>query len=49
MLARVRAENGAIEAEFRTEGPKPAAFRSDPFGNGFCVIGDGGDRGGMKR
>ncbi|HLV21586.1 MAG TPA: VOC family protein [Polyangiaceae bacterium] len=39
-LAKVRAEGGAIESEFRTQGPKPAAFCSDPFGNGFCVIGE---------
>jgi predicted enzyme related to lactoylglutathione lyase len=40
VLAKVRAEGGAIEQEFRSEGPKPAAFCSDPFGNGFCVIGE---------
>jgi predicted enzyme related to lactoylglutathione lyase len=39
-LGRVRAEGGAIENEFRSEGPKPVAFCSDPFGNGFCVIGE---------
>jgi len=39
-LEKVRAEGGTIENEFRAEGPKPAAFCSDPFGNGFCVIGD---------
>ncbi len=39
-LAKVRAEGGVIESEFRTQGPKPAAFCSDPFGNGFCVIGE---------
>ena len=39
-LEKVRAEGGTIENEFRSEGPKPAAFCSDPFGNGFCVIGD---------
>jgi predicted enzyme related to lactoylglutathione lyase len=38
-LDKVRAEGGAVENEFRSEGPKPAAFCSDPFGNGFCVIG----------
>lgn len=38
-LTKVRAEGGAIENEFRTEGPRPAAFCSDPFGNGFCIIG----------
>lgn len=40
VLARVRAEGGAIERELRTQGPRPVAFCSDPFGNGFCVIGE---------
>jgi predicted enzyme related to lactoylglutathione lyase len=40
VLANVRAQGGAIENEYRTQGPKLAAFCSDPFGNGFCVIGD---------
>lgn len=40
-LERVRAHGGRIENEFRTEGPMPTAFCSDPFGNGFCVIGAG--------
>jgi predicted enzyme related to lactoylglutathione lyase len=39
-VARVRAEGGTVENEFRTEGPKPAAFCADPFGNGFCIIGE---------
>jgi predicted enzyme related to lactoylglutathione lyase len=39
-LGKVRAEGGLIEMEFREHGPKPAAFCSDPFGNGFCVIGE---------
>ena len=39
-LSRILRENGMIENEFRTEGPMPAAFCSDPFGNGFCVIGE---------
>jgi predicted enzyme related to lactoylglutathione lyase len=38
-LGKVRAGGGTIENEFRSQGPKPAAFCSDPFGNGFCVIG----------
>lgn len=42
VLAKVRAEGGAVEREFRTEGPRPVAFCSDPFGNGFCVIGERG-------
>lgn len=41
VLENVRAAGGAIENEFRNHGPKPAAFCSDPFGNGFCVIGEG--------
>jgi predicted enzyme related to lactoylglutathione lyase len=40
VLDKVRAQGGAIEDEYRTEGPMPAAFCSDPFGNGFCVIGE---------
>ena len=40
VLDRIREQGGAIENEFRTHGPKPAAFCSDPFGNGFCVIGE---------
>jgi predicted enzyme related to lactoylglutathione lyase len=40
VLTKVRAEGGAVESEFRTQGPKPVAFCSDPFGNGFCVIGE---------
>jgi predicted enzyme related to lactoylglutathione lyase len=40
VLAKVRSAGGAIESEYRDHGPKPAAFCSDPFGNGFCVIGD---------
>ncbi len=37
-LDRVRAAGGVVEQEFRDHGPKMAAFCSDPFGNGFCVI-----------
>ncbi|MEZ4403989.1 MAG: VOC family protein [Kofleriaceae bacterium] len=40
VLAQVRAAGGAIEHEYRTQGPRPTAFCSDPFGNGFCVIAD---------
>jgi catechol 2,3-dioxygenase-like lactoylglutathione lyase family enzyme len=36
----VLAQGGAVEAEYRTQGPKPAAFCCDPFGNGFCIIGE---------
>jgi predicted enzyme related to lactoylglutathione lyase len=44
VLARVTAHGGTIEQEFRGQGPKPVAFCCDPFGNGFCVIGDGDAR-----
>jgi predicted enzyme related to lactoylglutathione lyase len=40
VLEKLRAAGGLIEMEFRNQGPKPAAFCSDPFGNGFCVIGE---------
>lgn len=43
VLGKVRAEGGLIETEYREHGPKPAAFCSDPFGNGFCVIGERAD------
>ncbi len=39
VLSKVRAQGGTIESEFRTQGPRPTAFCSDPFGNGFCVMG----------
>lgn len=39
VLEKVRAEGGTIEREFRDQGPKPAGFCADPFGNGFCVLG----------
>jgi predicted enzyme related to lactoylglutathione lyase len=42
VVDKVRAQGGAIENEFR-QGKKPAAFCSDPFGNGFCVIGERAD------
>ena len=41
VLAKVRAEGGSVEMEFKDHGPMPAGFCSDPFGNGFCVIGEG--------
>lgn len=40
VLDRLRAAGGTIEQEFRSHGPMPTAFCSDPFGNGFCVIED---------
>ena len=39
VLEEIKAGQGVIEAEYRTQGLRPAAFCSDPFGNGFCVIG----------
>lgn len=39
-LGRVRDGGGTVEVELRTRGPKPVAFCADPFGNGFCVIGE---------
>ena len=38
LLERIRASGGTVEAEFHNQGPRPAAFCADPFGNGFCVI-----------
>lgn len=40
VLEKVKAEGGAVEVEFRSQGPKPVGFCCDPFGNGFCVIGE---------
>jgi predicted enzyme related to lactoylglutathione lyase len=40
VLDKVRSEGGAVENEFRTQGPKAVAFCCDPFGSGFCVIAD---------
>lgn len=40
VLDNVRAEGGTVELEFRNQGPMPVGFCSDPFGNGFCVIGE---------
>lgn len=39
-ITRIRAAGGKIEADLRDHGPKPVAFCSDPFGNGFCLIGE---------
>lgn len=41
-LASLRAGGGTVEVEFRGQGPKPAAFCADPFGNGLCIIGEPG-------
>jgi predicted enzyme related to lactoylglutathione lyase len=40
VLKKVRAAGGTVEMEFRDQGPRPAGFCADPFGNGFCVIGE---------
>ncbi|NOU28178.1 MAG: VOC family protein [Polyangiaceae bacterium] len=40
VLESVRKAGGTIEMEFRNQGPRPAGFCADPFGNGFCVIGE---------
>lgn len=39
-LATLQRAGGSVELELRDRGPKPVAFCSDPFGNGFCVIGE---------
>ncbi len=39
-VERVRSEGGQVEQVYRDQGPMPAAFCSDPFGNGFCIIGE---------
>ena len=38
-LARVLAAGGMCEQKFEGNGHSPIAFCSDPFGNGFCVVG----------
>jgi predicted enzyme related to lactoylglutathione lyase len=40
VLDKVRSGGGTVENEFRTQGPRPVAFCCDPFGNGFCVLGE---------
>lgn len=39
-LTAIRAAGGQVEVELRDMGPKPVAFCADPFGSGFCVIGE---------
>lgn len=39
-VERVRSEGGQVEQVYRDQGPRPAAFCCDPFGNGFCIIGE---------
>lgn len=38
VLEAISSSGGKVEAEFLDKGPRPVAFCSDPFGNGFCVI-----------
>ena len=38
-LARATELGATVEALYRDEGPRPAAFCADPFGNGFCLMG----------
>ncbi|QLF69929.1 VOC family protein [Peteryoungia desertarenae] len=37
-IRSIIAENGTVERTF--DKPRPVAFCSDPFGNGFCVLGE---------
>ncbi|SHI68626.1 VOC family protein [Wenxinia saemankumensis] len=39
VLERAQALGATVEALWRDEGPRPAAFCADPFGNGFCLMG----------
>jgi predicted enzyme related to lactoylglutathione lyase len=41
VLARVLKAGGMCEQKFETAGRPPIAFCSDPFGNGFCILGQG--------
>lgn len=38
-LDRAQALGATVETLYRDEGPRPAAFCADPFGNGFCLMG----------
>lgn len=38
-LKTIESEGGVVENVYRSQGPRPVAFCSDPFGNGFCVLG----------
>jgi predicted enzyme related to lactoylglutathione lyase len=46
VLARVLKAGGMCEQKFEMAGRPSIAFCSDPFGNGFCILGQGqrGDR-----
>lgn len=41
VLARVRKAGAICEQKFEMAGRPPIAFCSDPFGNGFCILGHG--------
>ena len=38
-LSCAEAAGATVEALYRDEGPRPAAFCADPFGHGFCLMG----------
>lgn len=38
-LRAIADAGGMVEKVYRSEGPRLVAFCSDPFGNGFCVLG----------
>ncbi|WP_425594696.1 VOC family protein [Qipengyuania proteolytica] len=40
-LKSIKRAGGAVESVYRTQAPRSVAFCSDPFGNGFCVLGPG--------
>jgi predicted enzyme related to lactoylglutathione lyase len=41
VLARVLKAGAICEQKFEVAGRPPIAFCSDPFGNGFCILGHG--------
>lgn len=43
-LARALAAGAVCEQRFEAGSRPPVAFCSDPFGNGFCLIGDRDDK-----
>lgn len=40
-LAKAVNAGAKCEQKFEIEGRPPIAFCSDPFGNGFCIVGEG--------
>ncbi|MCB1511171.1 MAG: VOC family protein [Hyphomicrobiaceae bacterium] len=40
VLARLMSAGAICEEKFEIEGRPPIAFCSDPFGNGFCIVGN---------